>query len=120
MKISTGLLPKALKRAVPVFVLILAGYYANAQFDGCNLNFDGDNPVVRYTTHRYTVTNFNPGYSYGQWVIFGCDEVDEGIDADGEPYIDVYIWGEDGALVTYGEAAPGWYQYGEYDISLTP
>ena len=108
------------RRGLAAIVLLLLGFYANAQCDGCNLNFDGDATVTQYTTHRYTVTNHSPDNPYGQWIVFNCEIVDDGVDADGEPYIDVYLDAEGTATVTYGEASPGHYEYGEYDIIVNP
>ena len=115
-----GRLSLAVRRSLSALAFILLGFCANAQCDGCNLNFDGDQTVTRYSTHRYTVTNYDTDHPYGEWVVFNCEIVDDGIDVDGEPYIDVYFDGDYGAVITYGDAGPGWYQYGEYEIMVNP
>jgi hypothetical protein len=116
---STSRFTLPVKHLLSVLVLVLVSFYASAQCDGCNLFFYGDYNVARYTTHRYTVTNYDTDYPYGYWVIYGGEVVDEGIDADGEPYADVY-WDStvDGGTVTYGNAGPGFYEYGEYDVEF--
>ena len=109
------------KQLLSVLVLTLVSFYASAQCDGCNLLMEGDYNVSVNTTHRYTVTNHDMDNPYGYWVIFGGEVVDEGIDADGEPWADVY-WdaGGNGGIVTYGNAGPGFYEYGEYDVLFNP
>jgi hypothetical protein len=111
------------RRAFVMLVCLFAGIYANAQqCDGCNLFFAGDYEVQPGTTHRYWVTNWNDNDPYyGQWVVFNCEVVDYGMDTDGEPYVDI-LFDVPGttATITFGDASPGYYQYGEYDIVVDP